>query len=221
MSANFIEMHGLCDTVKTINGNELAITNNAVELDLCTKLSADPDNYTRLMLSTGVGYEEVKITCVAGCLKMDPTPSATFMSGDKLWYESCSKANVADLMACIEDETADPADPTDTLAELGFKVEGYELQTNAAGEKCLVRTKEDVKFQAGKDVVSIDSAGCASVVGADPSTYPSEGTYEYATITVDNCGRITNIQANTAPVASCTGCCSSAKTQEVASAGVT
>ena len=220
MSANFIPMHGLCDTIKTIAGNQLTLTNNSAEMDLCAKLSADPDNYTRLMLSVGVGYEEFKVTCQSNCLKLSPEPTG-FASGDKLWYESCSKDNIADLMACIEEDTADPDDPTDPLESLGFKIEGYKVEINEDGEKCLVPVKEPVKFQVGKEVVSIDSAGCASVSAADVATYPNEGTYQYATITIDNCGRIVSVSENTAPVSSCTGCCASAKTSEVTSAGVT
>ena len=215
MTDKFCPAHGLCTKVKTLAGNVLTLADDAVEADLCDQLSEVTGKYTRLMLSTGVGFSEFKVTCVGGCLKLSPSPTSTFLPGDKVWYESCSKANIADLMACItEEEAAEDA--------VDFKIAGYVLETNDDGEKCWVidpDTKQSVTFQVGKQVITIAGNGCPSVAPAEAGTFPEDGTYQYATVTTQGC-QVVALANGTKPVCGSCGCCCGDKAEEVTTAGV-
>lgn len=217
MSADFCPAYGLCDSVKSIDGNTLTLTNSFQELDLCNQLSEAPGKYTRLMLSTGVGYEHFKVVCVGGCLKLDPAPQSNYVSGDKVWFESCHKDNVADILACLAEEEAGE-DGTG-----GFpKLPGYTLQQNDNGEWCYVAEEgkqEAFEVQVGKTILCVDKDGCVTKKPAEAGSFPEDGEYTYATVTVNGC-KITSIKNGTKPVSgSCGSCCGNCA-QEVTNAEV-
>ena len=210
-------MHGLCTTIKSIVGNVVTLFDNDVEDHLCMTLESSPGKYTRLLLSTGVGFESYRVTCVAGCLKLSPTPTTTFQVGDQIWYESCHADNIADTINCLEEEGT-----TDTEPE--FKIEGMVLETNEDGDQCWVvdpSLKEKVTFQVGKQIITIDGNGCPSVADAPPGSYPTEGIYPYATVTIGANCLPTTVAEGTKPVCGSCGCCCGGKTdtEQVAAAG--
>lgn len=217
MTDKFCPMYGLCSSVKTITGNQLTLADSDVEDDLCEQLEASAGKYTRLMLSTGVGYSEFKVTCVGGCLKLSPTPATQFIAGDAVWYESCSKDNIADLQACLAEEAATEA------AGSGLKIAGFVLEVDENGNSCYVvdpATKESVTFQVGKQVITIDGTGCPTSKPAEAGTYLEPGEYPYATVTVGSNCAATGIKEGVKPVCSTCGCCSNGvKAEEVTSAG--
>lgn len=215
---NFAQCTDCARAFKTLNGNVLTLDDPFIEADLCENLNQAPGKYTRLMISTGVGFEEFTVMCVGNCIKLSPAPSTVFNAGDPVWFESCSKANIKDTINCLEDE-----DEIDTQS--GFKIEGYVLTTDDDGNECWVvdpALKEVVKFQVGKQIITIDGTGCATASDAPVGTYPTPGVYEYPTVTVTGDCQYGSIQNGTKPVCSCCGgCCGDKeKTGEVTNAGV-
>jgi len=137
VAAEYCPFYGLCTTIKTISGNVITLADSAVESDLCEKLSAKTGGFTYLMLSVGVSFEEFKVSCVGGCLKINPLPETAFDSGDKVWFESCSQNNVAAVQACIEAEQESSSEGEGSDGE-GFKIQGYTLQIDDDGNPCYV-----------------------------------------------------------------------------------
>jgi len=204
VSAKFCPFYGVCTSVKTVEGNVLVLGESDIEADMCEQLSASPGKYTRLMLSVGVGFEEFTVTCANGCLKLSPTPSTSFVPGDPVWFESCSAANIKDMINCLDEDGEIDADPLP-------KIEGYNAVQNVeTGEWCyeLDNPKEPISFVVGKQQVSMDVSGCWTSSAAPAGTVLESGEYTYATITVDNNCNIIGIKNGMKPAcSSCGGCC--------------
>lgn len=211
-------MYGLCGAVKTLVDSTLTLASSTQQFDLCATLTESPGKYTRLMLSTGVGYEEFTVTCVGGCLKLSPEPRAAFASGDKVWYESCSAANIEDTIKCLNEEGDVDTDTT-------LKIDGMVREVDEDGNVCYVpdpELKKPVTFQVGKDLITIDGNGCPSTEGAPSGTVLTPGEYPYATVIVgENC-QITGVRVGTKPVCGSCGCCcgDSKSTEAITEAGV-
>lgn len=215
--SDFCPLHDVCDKIKAIDGTKVTFMNPAVEARICAELTAG--KYTRLMISAGVGFEEFKVTCANNCVMLDSEPFTKFSSGDTIWYESCSKANLADLMACINEEAA-----AETEADSSFKILGFVKQIDNDGAECWVpdpANKQGVEFQVGKQIIKIDGTGCATSTDAPVGSYPTEGVFTNATVTIGANCLPTGLKDGVKPVCNCNGCCCGTKdTEAITDAGV-
>lgn len=173
MAKNFNAFYGLCSSVLTLDGNCLVLDNPDQMADLLNQLEGD--GYTRLMLSTGVGFEEFTVTSAGGKLILSPTPVTKFDKGDSVWFECCSQDNLKDIMACIEEDEDDDGSSDDDEMPC---IEGY---TWSAEDQCYKPDKEPlVIYDCGKKYTLQNVQYTCETL--PPTQTPPDGTFNSFTI---------------------------------------